>query len=114
MKRIRFKKYDNLSLYKFIKIFSHNIGEDEISDRANGVAFNFILATFPAIIFLFTLLPYINIYFPELTTETIMDFIKEMVPPSMYEAIASTVFDILSNQRGGLLTFGFLFAVFLS
>jgi membrane protein len=114
MKHIKFKKYDNLSLYKFIKIFFHNIGEDEISDRANGVAFNFILATFPAVIFLFTLLPYINIYFPELTTETIMDFIKEMVPSSMYEAIASTVFDILSNQRGGLLTFGFLFAVFLS
>ncbi len=114
MKRIKFKKYDNLSLYKFVKIFTHNISEDEIADRANGVAFNFILATFPAIIFLFTLLPYINVYFPTITTETIMDFIKELVPPSMFGAIASTVFDILSNQRGGLLTFGFIFAVFLS
>jgi membrane protein len=114
LKQITFKKYDNLSLYKFLKIFAHNIQEDEIMDRANGVAYNFILATFPAIIFLFTLLPYISIYFPEITTETIMLFIKQLVPISMYETIAATVFDIISNQRGGLLTFGFVFALFLS
>lgn len=83
-------------------------------DRANGVAYNFILATFPAIIFLFTLLPYISVYFPDVTTESIMDFIKEFVPSTMYGAIASTVFDIISNQRGGLLTFGFVFALYLS
>jgi membrane protein len=114
LKRIKFKKYDNLSLYKFLKIFLHNIDEDEIGDRANGVSFNFILATFPAIIFLFTLTPYISVYFPDVTTETIMDFIKEAVPASMYDSIASTVFDIVNNQRGGLLTFGFIFALYLA
>jgi membrane protein len=114
MKKIKFKKYDNLSLYKLIKIFSYNLQEDEIMDRANGVAYNFILATFPAIIFLFTLLPYISVYFPEITADTIMNFIKELVPASMYDTIASTVLDIISNHRGGLLTFGFLFAVYLS
>jgi membrane protein len=114
LKRIKFKKYNNLSLYKFLKIFTHNVQEDEIMDRANGVAYNFILATFPAIIFLFTLIPYISVYFPEINTETIMDFIREMVPASMYDSVASTVFDIVNNQRGGLLTFGFLFALYLS
>ncbi len=114
LKQIKFKRYDNLSLYKFLKIFGHNISEDEIGDRANGVAYNFILATFPAIIFLFTLIPYISIYFPEISTKTIMDFMKEVVPASMYDAVATTVFDIVNNQRGGLLTFGFVFALYLS
>jgi membrane protein len=114
LKRIKFKRYDNLSLYKFLKIFGYNISEDEIGDRANGVSFNFILATFPAIIFLFTLIPYISAYFPKINTETIMDFVKEAVPASMYDSVASTVFDIVNNQRGGLLTFGFLFALYLS
>jgi membrane protein len=114
LKRIKFKKYDNLSLYSFLKIFLHNIDEDEIGDRANGVSFNFILATFPAIIFLFTLTPYITVYFPDVTTETIMDFIKEAVPASMYDSTASTVVDIVNNQRGGLLTFGFIFALYLA
>jgi membrane protein len=114
LKKIKFKKYDNLSLYKFLKIFGHNISEDEIGDRANGVSFNFILATFPAIIFLFTLIPYISAYFPSITTETIMDFVKEAVPTSMYDSVNSTVFDIVNNQRGGLLTFGFVFALYLA
>lgn len=114
MKRIRFKKHDNLSLYKFMKIFVHNINEDEIMDRSNGVAYNFILATFPAIIFLFTLIPYISNYFPEITTQTIMDFLKDLIPGNMYDVTSSTILDIVSNQRGGLLTIGFVSALYLS
>ncbi|HLZ17135.1 MAG TPA: YihY/virulence factor BrkB family protein [Cyclobacteriaceae bacterium] len=114
LKRIKFKKHDNLSLYKFLKIFIYNINEDEIMDRSYGVAFNFILAIFPAIIFLFTLIPYISVYFPEITTQTIMQFLQDVSPPNMYAAISSAVLDIVSNQRGGLLTFGFLLALYLS
>ena len=29
LKKIRFRKYENLSLYRFLKIFAHNINEDE-------------------------------------------------------------------------------------
>ncbi len=114
MKKIHFKRYGNLSLYKFIKIFGHNINEDEIMDRANGVSYNFILAIFPAIIFLFTLIPFVSTYFPEVTNESIMEFLGEMMPPSMYDVVSATVLDIISNQRGGLLTFGFVFALFLA
>ena len=114
LKRIKFKKHDNLSLYKFLKIFIFNINEDEILDRANGVAYNFILAVFPAIIFLFTLIPYISHYFPEITTQTIMEFLQEVTPPNMYSAASSTILDIVSIHRGGLLTLGFVFAIYLS
>lgn len=114
LKNIRFKKHDNLSLYKFLKIFFHNINEDEVTDKANGVAYNFILAIFPAIIFLFTLIPYVSHYFPEITTETIMKFLEDVTPSTMYTAASSTILDIVSIHRGGLLTFGFLFAIYLS
>jgi len=114
LKRIKFKKYHDLTLYRFLKIFLHNVQEDEILDRANGVAYNFIVAIFPTVIFLFTLIPYITPYFSEINTNNIMDFLRGLLPPSMYEVIASTVFDIISNQRGGLLTFGFLFAFYLA
>ncbi|MEK6780781.1 MAG: YihY/virulence factor BrkB family protein [Bacteroidota bacterium] len=114
LKRIRFKRFDNLSLYKFLKIFAHNIEQDEIVDRANGVSYNFILAIFPTIIFLFTLIPYISTYFPEITTTSIMEFLGELIPASMFDVVSSTVIDILDNQRGGLLTFGFMFALYLA
>jgi membrane protein len=114
LKKIRFKKHENISLYKIVKLFLRNLMQDEILDRANGVAFNFILAIFPAIIFLFTLIPYVSNFFPEINTKSIMEFLGEMMPANMYDVISTTVLDIVSNQRGGLLTFGFLFAVWLS
>src|SRR5688572_1398083 len=114
LKKIRFKKYENVSLYKIIKIFIKNLINDDILDRANGVAFNFILAIFPAIIFLFTLIPYVSDYFPEINTESIMQFIGQQIPPTMFEVVSSTVHDIVSIQRGGLLSLGFLFSIYLS
>lgn len=114
MRRIRFKRWDNVSLYKIAKLFTRNLLQDEIVGRANGVAFNFILAIFPAIIFLFTLIPYVSNYIPEVNTQSIMAFLEQMLPASMYDVISATVFDIISNQRGGLLTFGFLFSFYLA
>ena len=114
MKNVKFKRHQNLSLYRFIKIFLDNIQKDDLINRANGVAYNFILAIFPAIIFLFTLTPYIAQYFPQVNRNSIMEFLGGMMPGSMYEVISSTIFDIINNQRGGLLTFGFLFALYLS
>lgn len=114
LKKIRFKRYDNLSLYSFLKIFTHNVDEDEILDRANSVSYNFILAIFPAVIFLFTLIPYISSYFPAINTDSIMAFLEGYLPPSMFEVISSTILDIVSKERGGLLTFGFLFSLFLA
>lgn len=114
MKKITFKRFGNLSLYKFTKIFLHNIHEDEIFFRANSVAYNFILAIFPTIIFLFTLIPYVTVYFPEITNESIVAFIGDFAPANMTETISGTVLDIVNNQRGGLLTFGFVFALYLA
>ena len=114
LKHVRFSKYENVSLYKILKIFLKNLMNDDILDRANGVAFNFILAIFPAIIFLFTLIPYVTSFFPEINTESIMEFIGQQIPPSMFEVMSSTVLDIVSNQRGGLLSLGFLFSAYLS
>jgi membrane protein len=114
LRKIRFKKHEDVSLYKIAKFFLKNLKEDEITDRANGVAYNFILAIFPAIIFLFTLIPYVSHYFPSVNQESIMTFIAELMPSSMYDVASTTVLDIVSNQRGGLLTLGFMFAMYLS
>jgi membrane protein len=114
LKKIKFKRYGDLSLYKFFKIFLHNIEEDEILDRSNGVAFNFILAIFPTIIFLFTLIPYISDYFPTISQQNIMEFMRSLLPASMFGEVSSTIEDIIKNQRGSLLTFGFIFAVYLA
>ncbi|GCC50828.1 YihY/virulence factor BrkB family protein [Chryseotalea sanaruensis] len=114
LRRVHMSKKRQVSLYSVIKIFFKNIKEDDILDRANGVAYNFILAIFPTIIFLFTLIPYISSVIPDVNTNSIMEFLGSMMPQSMYEVVASTIEDIIGNSRGGLLTFGVLFALFLA
>lgn len=114
MRKIKFKRWDNVSLYKIMKLLVRNLKQDEILNRANAVSFSFILAIFPAIIFLFTLIPYISRIIPEVSSESIMAFLAELLPLSMYEVISSTVQDIISNQRGGLLTLGFIFSLYLA
>lgn len=114
LRGVHMSKKQKVSLYSVIKIFFKNIKEDDVMDRANGVAYNFILAIFPTIIFLFTLIPYISNVVPEVNTASIMEFLGSMMPPSMFEVVASTIEDIIGNSRGGLLTFGVLFALFLA
>ena len=113
LKRIRFRG-GKVSLYFVMKIFFEKLQKDEILERANAVAFSFTVAVFPAIIVIFTLIPYIHSYIPEVDGPTIMEFLGEIIPPSVYESVETTVNDIVSHSRGGLLTFGALLALVLA
>lgn len=113
LKQITFYRGE-ISLFEVLRIFFRKLWNDEILDRANGVAFSFTVAIFPAIIFLFTLTAYINNFIPEVNQESIMAFFQGIMPKSMYSAVASTIEDIVSNTRGGLLTFGAILSLFLA
>ena len=113
LKRVRLRK-KGVSLHDIIEVFIDKLQNDEIVTRANGVAFNFTLAIFPAIIFIFSLIPYIQISnLPDLDQE-IMQFLEGWMNAPMYDVASSTIEDIISNRRSGLLSFGFLFSLFLA
>jgi membrane protein len=98
------------SLYDLLKIFLVSLTKDDILERAKAITYNFTLAIFPGIIFLFTLIPYIPI--PNLQ-DTIMSFFEDL-DLVMIEQVRSTVEDIISRPRGDLLSFGVIFAVYLA
>lgn len=98
------------SLYDLLKIFLVSLTKDDILERAKAITYNFTLAIFPGIIFLFTLIPYIPI--PNLQ-DTIMSFFEDL-DLIMIEQVRSTVEDIISIPRGDLLSFGVIFSVYLA
>ncbi|MCC5919378.1 MAG: YihY/virulence factor BrkB family protein [Cyclobacteriaceae bacterium] len=106
-------RYHDSYFYKVGKIFFKKVKNDEITLRAASVAFNFTLSIFPAIIFFFTLIPYFQIFIPDMK-DLIMEFLYEVMPTSIYSFTSETIEDILGRQRGGLLTFGFIFSLFLA
>ena len=113
LKGIRFKG-DKISLYFLIKTFIEKVQKDEILERANAVAFSFTMSVFPAVLFLFTLIPYIHNFIPSVDSASIMEFMGTLMPESMYIVVESTINDIVSKSRGGLLTFGAFMALFLA
>jgi len=100
-----------LSLYLISAIFLKKLKDNEINMKASAVAFNFTLAIFPAIIFLFTLVPYLPI--DNLQDEILM-LLSDVSPDSIDGQLYATVNDIINKPREGLLSFGFITALFLA
>lgn len=111
LKRIVLPGFDGVSIYEILSFFFKGIYKGALSMRASAVAFNFFLALFPSIIFLFTIIPYIPIEgFHEMLFATLQD----ILPVSTYEAVKSTAEDIITRPRSGLLSLGFVLALFFS
>jgi len=107
-KRITFYGFDGMPLYNVMVFFWRSIVDGSLTARASAITFSFFMALFPAIIFLFTLIPYIPI---DNFQDELFLLIKDMVPATAFLAIEETVQDILTQQRGDLLSLGFFMAL---
>ena len=103
--------FEGLSIYDVTIFFWKGLMEGAITTRASSLAFNFFLAFFPAVIFLFTLIPYIPI---EGFQETLMELLGSVLPESTNKMAFKTIDDIVNNPRGGLLSVGFVLALYFS
>ena len=103
--------FDKLPIYYVAKFFIKGIKEGLLDTKASSMAFRFFMALFPTLIFLLTLLPYIPI--PNFKTE-LLKLLEDLLPESGYLFLEETVIKLVSDTDGGLLSFGFLFAIFLA
>ena len=104
---IKLPFFDGEPLYDVAVFFWKSMVDGAISTRASAIAFNFILAMFPAIIFLFTLIPFIPI---DNFQQELFKLLQSILPQNAFAAIQVTIEDILKTKRGGFLSFGFLAA----
>ncbi|MBK7149840.1 MAG: hypothetical protein IPH78_13775 [Bacteroidetes bacterium] len=70
--------FEGIPVYDVYRFFISEIRANSLSIRSRAVAFSFFLAFFPALTFIFSLIPYIP-YFSNLDV-TIMKFLKEVLP----------------------------------
>jgi membrane protein len=109
-KKIKVPGLEGMSLYDVLEMYIIGIVEGALTTRAGGIAFSFFMAVFPFMLFILTLIPYIPI---EGFQEGLFSFIQEILPPQTFEAVNTVLGDIVNNQYGGLLSFGFLLSIFL-
>ncbi|WP_316784701.1 YihY/virulence factor BrkB family protein [Pedobacter frigiditerrae] len=104
--------FSPLPLYTVATFFFKEIGKEALVNKASSLSYNFMLAIFPAIIFLFTLIPYIpkSIGFQD----TLMDLLALVLPNNAYLAFETTIIEIVNIQNGSLLSVGFVLSLFFA
>ena len=110
-RKVSFPGFDDIALYDVSVFFYRSIVQGSITTRASAIAFSFFLALFPAIIFLFTLIPYIPI--KNFQVELFL-LIQELLPPSTFVVVEDTIQRILTEEHGDWLSIGFFMALIFS
>jgi membrane protein len=103
--------FDGLTLYEVSAFFWKGIKDGALTTRASAIAYNFFLAVFPAIIVLFTLIPYLPIH--DFQSE-LMKMLQDLLPDNVYQTVRATIEEIITRKRNDLLSFGFVLALFFA
>ncbi len=90
---------------KFLLALLKRIDEDNIVAFAYQLTYSLLLAVFPFLIFLFTLIGY-----SDLDSSAILSTLDSSLPDNVFNMINDIVTDIVDSQRGGLMSL----SVFLS
>jgi len=112
-KHIHFPGFRGVPLYDVWMFFWKQVKTIGMTERASAIAFNFTMAIPPAIIFLFTLIPFIPI--SQEFTEELYTLIRDIIPGQKNNSpLIEFLRDFLERPRNGLLSLGFILALFFS
>jgi len=98
-------------LFDLLAYLAQQLRQSDLNLRASAISFSFFLALFPGLLFLFSLIAYIPVEGLDLAIRRTS---QELLPPSAFELLYSTIEDIVGRQQGGLLSFGFLLAFYFA
>ncbi|MFJ7828231.1 YihY/virulence factor BrkB family protein [Psychrobacillus sp. NPDC096623] len=87
----------------YIKHLILHIQQTDIAGFAAQLAYFFLLSLFPLLIFIITLLPYLNI-----DEAQVFRLLENYAPLEVYILIEDTLSEVLVNKNGGLLSIGII------
>ena len=112
-KKIILPGFRGIPLFDVVNFFFAELKKEGLSDRASAIAFNLLMAIPSAIILLLTLIPYMPI--SNQFTNELFGLIRDIMPGEKNNhAIILFLVDLMENPRHGLLSLGFLLAVYYS
>lgn len=110
----------DVPIYDVIVFVFNEIRRFDLFTRANSIAFSFFLSLFPSLLTLFTFAPFLLAFFsgfiPELNdfNQIVQDEIQKIMPGQAGDAVFGFIHDITNQPRVGLLSFGFVLAIYFS
>jgi membrane protein len=105
--------FGGVALYDVALFFIKQVQTIGMTERASSIAFNFVIAIPPAIIFLFTLIPYLPI--TQAFQGELYGLIRDVIPGEKDNAVLIVFLqDFINNPRNGLLSLGFVLSLYFS
>jgi membrane protein len=87
------------------------IQQDDLINRGYELAYNFLVAVFPMMLFLIAMFGLFASTGTSLRTDLFF-YIQRVVPPSAYQLVSKTVTEAIQNSGGGKLTLGLVLALY--
>ncbi len=106
-------KLGGLSPFQLGKKVVFEIGDDDLLGRASELAYNFLLAVFPLMLFLLALFGLFAARGLMLRSRLLIYF-ADLLPPMAYDLFNKTVNELANNTGGGKLTFGIVVALWFA
>ncbi|MBN1951809.1 MAG: YihY/virulence factor BrkB family protein [Bacteroidales bacterium] len=103
--------FQKVPLYDVFWFFIRGVQKGALNTRASSIAFNFMLAFGPGIIFLFALIPYLPIVHFK---EELLEVLTRIIPENSYIAIEPLIDEIFNRKGGGWPLFGLLGSIFFA
>lgn len=105
--------FGGIALFDVIKFFFQQIRTVGMTERASAISFNLVMAIPPALIFLFTLLPFLPI--SKEFQQGLYELIRDVIPGEKNNAnLIHFLQDFINKPRTGLLSISFLLSMFFS
>ncbi|MFC2115329.1 YihY/virulence factor BrkB family protein [Bacteroidota bacterium] len=106
-KKISFPGFEGIPIYDVVVFFVRGIQKGALTTRASSIAFHFFLASFPALIYFITLIPFIPIN----NLETgLLSLMESVLPLEAFSLLENTMQDLFVKRKG-LQFFGILIAL---
>lgn len=98
-------------LYDVFRYFFTGIFDGSIAQRAKGLAYSFLVALPPLLIFFFTLVAYFPV---DGVQDEVLAEMGNIVPEKIMTPLSDTVNDVMGHRHSTLLSIGFIVSVFFA
>ncbi len=107
--------FQGLPVYNVLQFFRRQIKQQGLAERASAIAYNFIMALPPSLLFLFTLIPNLPFISKRSIKYQLHSLILDIIPSQVYNKQVIAFTDtFIDGNKIGLLSFGLLLTLFFS
>lgn len=106
-------KLGGLTLSQLTRRVVHGIQEDDLFGRASELAYNFLLALFPLLLFVLTLFGLFASRSSELQN-SLLSYFGDFLPPLAFQLLKAITLEMAANATSGKLTFGIVLTLWFA